>query len=101
MVNPASPKPMNPMLIWVMPFTLLTSLCSVRVQVRFGLFVPPLGSQLGELRAQAVEVESELAVAQLLACLLFLGDALGAQPRDLGGSLPSHDDDAIDVGDDD
>ena len=40
-------------------------------------------AQLLQLRAQPVEVEPELAVAQLLARLLFLGETLVAEPRHL------------------
>src|SRR5688572_792223 len=58
------------------------------------LFVHPLRSQLHQLLAQAVEVEAELAVAQLLARLLFLRHALGGEARHLRRILAADDDDA-------
>src|SRR5439155_26001810 len=65
------------------------------------LFVNVLHAELGELGAEAVEVQPQLARAQPLARLLLFRDALAAEARDLGGARTRHPDDAVGVADDD
>ena len=64
-------------------------------------FVDVPDTQLRELGAEAVEVQAQLALSKALARLLFLGDSFIPETGDLGSRVPRHDDDAIDVGDDD
>ena len=68
---------------------------------RFGHDLPlvhDVHTELRQLRAEAVEIEAELALPQPLARFLLLGQPLMPRPRDVGRGRSRHDDDAIDVG---